>query len=165
MARGSVPVCVCVCLSVYLSICLYIGEYLQTALGAMAVGFSLNIFYFIIRNGIGQKLYNIMIALSIWYTTYNICHKWRHMNMLLFFWRARTNVRGANVIALPSASALASALAAWTKTLTLVITFKPEEIGLSYCTCVFLVTRPLTWYHNFWPCDLDLEVWPIFEKL
>ena len=26
--------------------------------------FSLNIFYFIIRNGIGQKLYNIMIALS-----------------------------------------------------------------------------------------------------
>ena len=27
--------------------------------------FSLNIFYFIIRNGIGQKLYNIMIALSL----------------------------------------------------------------------------------------------------
>ena len=26
---------------------------------------SLNIFYFIIRNGIGQKLYNIMIALSL----------------------------------------------------------------------------------------------------
>ena len=25
----------------------------------------LNIFYFIIRNGIGQKLYNIMIALSL----------------------------------------------------------------------------------------------------
>ena len=26
---------------------------------------SLNIFHFIIRNGIGQKLYNIMIALSL----------------------------------------------------------------------------------------------------
>ena len=29
------------------------------------LSFSLNIFYFIIRNGIGQKLYNIMIALSL----------------------------------------------------------------------------------------------------
>ena len=29
------------------------------------ISFSLNIFYFIIRNGIGQKLYNIMIALSL----------------------------------------------------------------------------------------------------
>ena len=76
-------------------------------------------------------------------------------------------VRGANVIALPSASASASASAsvAWTKTLTLAITLKPEVIGLSYCTCVFLVTRPFTWYSNFWPCDLDLEVGPTFEKL
>ena len=31
--------------------------------------------------------------------------------------------------------------------------------------CVFLVTRPFTWYHSFWPYDLDLEVWPTFEKL
>ena len=38
---------------------------------------------------------------------------------------------------------------AWTKTLTLAITFLPEVIGLSYCTCVFPVTRPFTWYHNF----------------
>ena len=32
----------------------------------------------------------------------------------------------------------------------------------------FLWHRPFTWYimyHNFWPCDLDLEVWPTFEKL
>ena len=33
--------------------------------------FSLNIFYFIIRNGIGQKLYNIMIALSLWLSVLN----------------------------------------------------------------------------------------------
>ena len=38
-------------------------------------------------------------------------------------------------------------------------------IGLLYCTCVFLVTRPFSWYDNFWPRDLDLEVWPAFEKL
>ena len=56
---------------------------------------------------------------------------------------------------LPSVSASTSA--AWTKTLTLVITFKPEVIGLSYCTCVFLVTRPFTWYHNFLPCALTLK--------
>ena len=31
----------------------------------IAAVFSLNIFYFIIRDGIGQKLYNIMIALSL----------------------------------------------------------------------------------------------------
>ena len=53
---------------------------------------------------------------------------------------------------------------AWTKTLTLAITFLPEEIGLSYYTCVLLVTRPSTWYHNYWPCDLDLELWPTFKK-
>ena len=51
------------------------------------------------------------------------------------------------------------------KTLTLAITFKQEVISLSYCTLVFLVTRPFTWYHNSWPCDIDLEVWPTFEKL
>ena len=52
------------------------------------------------------------------------------------------------------------------KTLTMAITFKlhVEEIGLSYCTCVFLVTRPYTWYHNFLPCDLDLKVWPIYKN-
>ena len=72
-------------------------------------------------------------------------------------------VRGANVIALPSASVSASASVAWTKTLTLAITLKPEVIGLSYCTCVFLVIRPFTRYHNFLPCDL--EVWPTYEKL
>ena len=33
-----------------------------------------------------------------------------------------------------------------------------------YCACVFLVTRPFTRYHNFWPCILDLEVWPTFKN-
>ena len=28
----------------------------------------------------------------------------------------------------------------------------------------FLVTRPFTWNCKFWPHDLDLEVWPTFEK-
>ena len=54
---------------------------------------------------------------------------------------------------------------AWTKTLTLAITFKLLKIKLSYFICVFLMTRPFTWYHNFWPRDLDLEVWPTSEKL
>ena len=45
---------------------------------------------------------------------------------------------------------------AWTKTLTLAITFFSYEIGPSYCTCVFLVTRPFTWCHSLWPHDL----WP-----
>ena len=47
------------------------------------------------------------------------------------------NVWGANVIALASASALVSACVRGQK-------LKPEEIGLSYCTCVFLVTRTFT---------------------
>ena len=37
-------------------------------------------------------------------------------------------------------------------------------IGISYCTCVFLVTRPFIWYRNFLPRELDLEVWPTFEN-
>ena len=34
------------------------------------------------------------------------------------------------------------------KTLTMAITSLLEVIGLLYCTCVFLVTRPFTWYCN-----------------
>ena len=44
------------------------------------------------------------------------------------------------------------------KTLTLAITLKPEVIGLSYCTCVFLVTRPFTLYYNV-QCIMFLP-WP-----
>ena len=72
-------------------------------------------------------------------------------------------VPGANVIAPASASAFN--LAVWTKTVTLAITFKPLKIKLSYFICVFLMTGPFTWYLNFWPCDLHLEVWHIFEIL
>ena len=53
----------------------------------------------------------------------------------------------------------------FSKTVTLAITFLQEVMGLSYFTCVFLVTRLYTWYCNIWPYDLDLEVWPTFEKL
>ena len=35
---------------------------------------------------------------------------------------------------------------------------------LSYCTCVVPVTRPFSWYHNFWPCDLDLQGWPTLKQ-
>ena len=61
------------------------------------------------------------------------------------------NARGANVTALVLAftSASASALVAWTKTLTLTITFKPLKIEVSYFICVFPMTRPFIWYHNF----------------
>jgi hypothetical protein len=48
------------------------------------------------------------------------------------------------------------------KTLTLGISFEWHLIGLSYFIRVFLMTRPFYWYHNFWPCDFDLEVWPTF---
>ena len=45
-----------------------------------------------------------------------------------YFKRAGTNV-----------SVVVVGVCAWTKTLTLAITFLPEVIGLLYCTCVFLV--------------------------
>ena len=44
----------------------------------------------------------------------------------------------------------------WIKTLTLAITFQPLQIGISYCTYVFLLTRPFTWYHNLWPWPWSL---------
>ena len=68
---------------------------------------------------------------------------------------AGTNVRGANVIALPSA--YASALSAWTKILTLAIVFKLLKIELSYFICVFLMTRRLSWYRNFDLMTLTLK--------
>ena len=38
---------------------------------------------------------------------------------------------------------------ACTKILTLAITSEQVQIRLSYFTCIFLVTRPFTTYHNF----------------
>ena len=43
------------------------------------------------------------------------------------------------------------------KTLTVDITLKPDEIGLSYCTCVFLTTITFTWYHSFDLVTLTLK--------
>ena len=53
----------------------------------------------------------------------------------------------------------------FSKTLTLAITFEWQVMGLSYFTCVFLITIPFYWYQNFWPSDLDIEVWPTLQKL
>jgi hypothetical protein len=47
------------------------------------------------------------------------------------------------------------------KTLTLAITFKWYVVECWYFTWVFLVTRSFHGYQNFWPCDLDLNVWLI----
>ena len=51
------------------------------------------------------------------------------------------------------------------ETLTLLITFEQWVLELWYFTGIFLVIRPFRGYHYFWPCDLDLEAWPIFWKL
>jgi hypothetical protein len=51
------------------------------------------------------------------------------------------------------------------KTWTLAISFEWQVIRLSYFIYVFLMTRPFYWYQHFWPCDLDLKVWPTFQKL
>jgi hypothetical protein len=48
------------------------------------------------------------------------------------------------------------------QTLTLAITFKWYVLGCGYYTWVFLVTRSFPGYQNFWPCDLDLDVWPTY---
>ena len=44
------------------------------------------------------------------------------------------------------------------KILTLTITLKPEEVWLSYCTSVFLVTRLFTWYQILYLMTLTLNV-------
>ena len=43
--------------------------------------------------------------------------------------------------------------------LTLIITFQPIEIRLSYYSCWLLVTRPFFPYQKNWPCDLNLDFW------
>ena len=52
----------------------------------------------------------------------------------------------------------------FSKPLTLFIVYEPYEIGFSYFTCIFFVTRPFTPYHKFWSCDLDLELWITYTK-
>ena len=49
--------------------------------------------------------------------------------------------------------------------LTLLITFEQWVLERWYFTWVFLVIRPFRGYHYFWPCDLDLGVWPFFKTL
>ena len=49
-------------------------------------------------------------------------------------------------------------------TLPLAITFLQEEIGLSFCTCIFRVTRPFTLWSYFWPRDIDFEVLPTLKN-
>ena len=51
------------------------------------------------------------------------------------------------------------------KTLTLLITFEQWVLEPWYFTWVSLVMRPFRGCHYFWPCDLDLRVWPTFWKL
>ena len=50
------------------------------------------------------------------------------------------------------------------KNLTLTISFELKAIGLSYYAPVFPVVRPFCQYQNFWSHDLDLQLWPTFEK-
>ena len=50
------------------------------------------------------------------------------------------------------------------KTLTLLITFEQWVLELWYFTWVFHVIRLFPGYHYSLPCDLDLEVWPIFKN-
>ena len=51
------------------------------------------------------------------------------------------------------------------------IIFEPEyNVDMAFIfhmKCALLVTRRFTtyMYHDLWPSDLDLEVWPTFEKL
>ena len=49
------------------------------------------------------------------------------------------------------------------KNLTYDITFESKEIRLSYHG-YSLVTSPFCRYLNFWSRDLDLQLWPVFEK-
>ena len=42
--------------------------------------------------------------------------------------------------------------------LTLLITFEQRVLELWYFTWVILVTRPFRGYHDFWPCDLDVNL-------
>ena len=51
------------------------------------------------------------------------------------------------------------------KNLTLATTFKTQEIGLSYLTCVFLVARPSCWNQNFYLVTLTLTFDVLLKKL
>ena len=60
-------------------------------------------------------------------------------------------------IAHEASASLLACVCAWTNTLTLAITFNPEEIELSYCMRVFVVTQPFIVSIVFYLATLTLK--------
>ena len=55
-------------------------------------------------------------------------------------------------------------------TLTFDLLFKKCNLGHNFKTggaraFILHMCSPFTSFYNFWPSDLDLEVWPTFQKL
>jgi hypothetical protein len=44
------------------------------------------------------------------------------------------------------------------------ISFEPYALELWHLRYRCIMKRPFFWYRDFWPCDLDQELWPSFEK-
>ena len=113
--------------------------------------------------------------LTLWPWPWLLTYFWKKLNLGNNFWtkRDRTFIFHMCISCDKTFLPIPKFLTSWPwpwlltyfwKNLTLAITFEPKEIGLSYFTCVFLVTRPFCRYQNFWLRDLDLDFWPTFEK-
>ena len=50
------------------------------------------------------------------------------------------------------------------KNLKLPITHEPVIVQLSYFTHMILSMSPFNWYHHLPPNDLDLDIWPTYQK-
>mgnify|MGYP003683288813 CR=1 FL=1 len=98
---------------------------------------------------------HLPLALFI-YLKREMSDNWRFCTFMYFIMPPRSKIRGHIVFVL---SVILS------ETLTLLITFEQWMLELWYFTWVFLVIRLFRGYHYFWPCDIDLGVWPIFWKL
>ena len=103
------------------------------------------------------------LVISTYFNSVNGAKCLIHINLCTFHVFKRKTVQDCNDTPVPGTRPLGL----WFFNLGHNFLTRRDETGLSYmyCTCVFLVTRPFTWYHNFLTCDLDLELWPTFEKL
>ena len=162
-----------VCLSVCLSVCSFVQSKLNLDHNFLTKGDEALILHKCIP--CDKTFLSIPIFLTSWPWPWLLTYFWKKLNLGHNFWtkRDRAFIFHMCISCDKTFLLIPIFLTSWPwpwlltyfwKNLTLAITFVPKEIGLSYFTCVFLVTRPFCRYQYFWLRDLDLDFGPTFEK-
>ena len=115
----------------------------------------------------GKTFLLVLKILNLWPWPWFLTFFWKKLNLGHNFWTKRNMAFILNMCITCGKTFLLvlKILTLWPwpwfltyfwKNFTLVITFEPREIGLSYEPWIFLMERPFSPYQNCWSRDLDL---------